>query len=101
MCACVRHRDVLAFDGGITNFIPVPPNCPGAVRVACFPSEQLKAFRGIGMSPDTFESWCADGERVKSRRTPCGGCRYWRQSQLCVWLSGGPVASHLVSFLLR
>ncbi len=52
-----RYRDRLAFDGGVTNFIPVPPNCPGAVRVACFPSQNLKAFGNIGLSPDTFEDW--------------------------------------------
>ncbi|GAX72636.1 hypothetical protein CEUSTIGMA_g92.t1 [Chlamydomonas eustigma] len=54
------HRDRLALDGGFTNFLPVPPNCPGVVRVACFPSSQLRAYRNIGISPDNFEEWPYD-----------------------------------------
>ncbi len=51
----------IVFDGGITNLIPVPPNCPGAVRVACFPHERLSAvFPGIGISPSSFEAWPHD-----------------------------------------
>ena len=67
-----RYRGGLALDGGLTDFIPVPPNCPGAVRVACFPSEQLKLFPGIGISPDTFEAWWVPGAwLVDTQRVVC------------------------------
>lgn len=55
-----RYDSGLAFDGGLSNFIPVPPNCQEAVRVACFPSQKLRMFKGIELSPDTFESWPHD-----------------------------------------
>ncbi len=54
-----NYRDVIASDGGLTNFTPVPPSCTDAVRVSCFPSEQLKMSYPVQVSPDTFESWCA------------------------------------------
>ena len=30
------------------------------MRVACFPRENLRLFSGIGISPDSFESWPHD-----------------------------------------
>ncbi|KAL4443023.1 hypothetical protein ABPG77_008514 [Micractinium sp. CCAP 211/92] len=43
-------------DGGLTNFIPLPPETVG-VRVCCFPSKQLSPVYRIGISPDSFEPW--------------------------------------------
>ena len=43
-------------DGGLTNFIPLPPATLG-VRVCCFPSQQLSPVYRIGISPDSFEPW--------------------------------------------
>ncbi|KAL4457761.1 hypothetical protein ABPG75_012626 [Micractinium tetrahymenae] len=43
-------------DGGLTNFIPLPPQTVG-VRVCCFPSKQLSPVYRIGISPDSFEPW--------------------------------------------
>lgn len=61
LCARRLEGHGIVFDGGITNLIPVPPNCPGAVRVACFPHERLSSiFPGIGISPSSFESWPHD-----------------------------------------
>lgn len=51
----------LYFDGGITNFMPVPPGTERAVRVSCFPSQQLRGVRGrVGICPDAFEAWPHD-----------------------------------------
>ena len=52
-----RHKGGLAFDGGLTDFIPLPPNCDTAIRVACFPAKKLNMWSPIGLSPDTFETW--------------------------------------------
>jgi hypothetical protein len=55
-----RYRDSLAFDGGITNFIPVPPGPAGTqpVRVCCFPAARMGAsFGPIGIAPDAFEAF--------------------------------------------
>ncbi|KAG2496663.1 hypothetical protein HYH03_005483 [Edaphochlamys debaryana] len=48
------YRNSIAFDGGITNFIPATPTdiCH---RVCCFPSANLSSF-SIDLSPDTFDS---------------------------------------------
>jgi hypothetical protein len=43
-------------DGGLTNFIPLPPGTVG-IRVCCFPSKQLSPVYRIGISPDSFEPW--------------------------------------------
>jgi len=43
-------------DGGLTNFIPLPPQTVG-IRISCFPSQQLSPVYRIGISPDTFEPW--------------------------------------------
>ncbi|EFN58812.1 hypothetical protein CHLNCDRAFT_56906 [Chlorella variabilis] len=43
-------------DGGLTNFIPLPPGTVG-VRICCFPSRQLSPVYRIGISPDSFEPW--------------------------------------------
>lgn len=43
-------------DGGLTNFIPLPPQTVG-IRISCFPSQQLSPVYRISISPDTFEPW--------------------------------------------
>ncbi|PNW75545.1 hypothetical protein CHLRE_12g530950v5 [Chlamydomonas reinhardtii] len=53
------YRSGVYFDGGITNFIPSTPT-DVCYRISCFPSQQLKAFKGISLSPDTFEQWPYD-----------------------------------------
>ena len=53
------YRGSPHFDGGLSNFIPLPPAQRG-VRVSCFPGQQMRAFRGIAISPDTFEAWPHD-----------------------------------------
>ena len=46
-------------DGGVTNFIPLPPESDGdlGVRVTCFASRHVSSlyYGDIGISPDTFE----------------------------------------------
>ena len=44
-------------DGGLTNFIPVPPDSKAGIRVCCFPSKQLSPVYNIQISPDNFEDW--------------------------------------------
>ncbi|GIL84316.1 hypothetical protein Vretifemale_13016 [Volvox reticuliferus] len=53
------YRDGMYFDGGITNFIPSTPTAL-CHRVCCFPSEKLRAFPNIDLSPDTYEAWPYD-----------------------------------------
>lgn len=48
-------------DGGLTNFIPLPPQIhpdePG-IRITCFASEQLRSFYSdLEIAPDTLDSW--------------------------------------------
>lgn len=52
----IPFRGAAAMDGGITNFIPIPPDTVG-VRICCFPSRQLSPIYRIGISPDSFEDW--------------------------------------------
>lgn len=49
-------RGKLCYDGGLTNFIPLPPTQHG-VRVCCFPSKQITTIYDIGISPDNYEDW--------------------------------------------
>ncbi len=49
-------RGKRCYDGGLTNFIPLPPTQHG-VRVCCFPSKQISAVYDIGISPDNYEDW--------------------------------------------
>ncbi|KAL6776490.1 hypothetical protein ACKKBG_A21345 [Auxenochlorella protothecoides x Auxenochlorella symbiontica] len=51
-----EFRGSYVMDGGMTNFIPIPPGTTG-VRVCCFPSRQLSPIYRIGISPDTFTPW--------------------------------------------
>jgi len=44
-------------DGGVTNFIPLPPGDEPGVRISCFGSKQLAAVYDIGIAPDVFEQW--------------------------------------------
>ncbi|GLC46328.1 hypothetical protein PLESTB_000999500 [Pleodorina starrii] len=53
------YRDGLFFDGGITNFIPTTPT-ERCHRVCCFASQQLRSFKNIDLSPDTYEAWPYD-----------------------------------------
>jgi hypothetical protein len=39
----VRFRGAWCADGGITNFLPVPPSCARALRVTCFPAYSAAA----------------------------------------------------------
>ena len=57
-------RGMKHLDGGLTNFIPLPPPAPGmdegpGVRVTCFASKRLSTVvtYDIGISPDSFEPW--------------------------------------------
>lgn len=49
-------RGKRCYDGGLTNFIPLPPTQHG-VRVCCFPSKQITTIYDIGISPDNYEDW--------------------------------------------
>lgn len=49
-------RGKRCYDGGLTNFIPLPPTQHG-VRVCCFPSKQISTVYDIGISPDNYEDW--------------------------------------------
>lgn len=51
-----EFRGSRSCDGGLTNFIPLPPQTVG-VRVCCFPSKQLSPVYRIAISPDSFEPW--------------------------------------------
>lgn len=52
-------RGAAHYDGGLTNFIPIPPGTEG-VRVCVFPSSQLANISGIAISPDSYEPWPHD-----------------------------------------
>jgi hypothetical protein len=45
------------YDGGLSNFIPLPPDAQHGVRVCCFPAKQITTVYDIGISPDNFEEW--------------------------------------------
>ena len=51
-------RGSMHLDGGVTNFIPLPPDdgTPG-VRVSCFGAKQMSLVYDIGIAPDVFEEW--------------------------------------------
>lgn len=51
-------RGSMHVDGGVTNFIPLPPDdgTPG-VRVSCFGAKQMGLVYDIGIAPDVFEEW--------------------------------------------
>ena len=49
-------RGKRCYDGGLTNFIPLPPTQHG-VRVCCFPAKQITTIYDIGISPDNYEDW--------------------------------------------
>jgi hypothetical protein len=53
----VRFRGAWCADGGLTNFLPVPPACGRPVRVTCFPAYNAAAALGdarlaIDIAPD-------------------------------------------------
>lgn len=45
------------FDGGVTNFIPLPPGSEPGVRISCFGAKQLSSIYDIGIAPDVYEAW--------------------------------------------
>ncbi len=51
-------RGSMHLDGGVTNFIPLPPDdgTPG-VRISCFGAKQMGLVYDIGIAPDVFEEW--------------------------------------------
>ncbi len=51
-------RGSMHMDGGVTNFIPLPPDdgTPG-VRISCFGAKQMGLVYDIGIAPDVFEEW--------------------------------------------
>mmetsp|Transcript_6088 Transcript_6088/g.17432 ORF Transcript_6088/g.17432 Transcript_6088/m.17432 type:complete len:512 (+) Transcript_6088:157-1692(+) len=49
-------RGSASYDGGLTNFIPIPPSEHG-VQVCCFPSKQITRVYDIQISPDSFTDW--------------------------------------------
>ena len=51
------YRGAQHYDGGLTNFIPIPPNVQQGIRVCCFPSKQINSVYNIQISPDNFEDW--------------------------------------------
>ena len=55
-CDVTQNACPLPADGGLTNFIPLPPTQHG-VRVCCFPSKQITTIYDIGISPDNYEEW--------------------------------------------
>lgn len=52
-----EFRGMTHLDGGVTNFIPLPPGDEPGVRISCFGSKQLSAVYDIGIAPDVFEDW--------------------------------------------
>lgn len=51
-------RGSMHMDGGVTNFIPLPPEdgTPG-VRITCFGAKQMGLVYDIGIAPDIFDEW--------------------------------------------
>jgi hypothetical protein len=49
-----RFRGELCYDGGLTNFIPTPPNVKYGVQITCFPAARLSSVRNIDISPDAY-----------------------------------------------
>ncbi|KAK9811101.1 hypothetical protein WJX73_002918 [Symbiochloris irregularis] len=52
-----RFRGALHYDGGLTNFIPLPPTVPVGIRVCCLPAGQLNTVYPIDITPDSYEDW--------------------------------------------
>ena len=52
-----EFRGKVHLDGGVTNFIPLPPGDEPGVRISCFGSKQLSAVYDIGIAPDMFDDW--------------------------------------------
>lgn len=53
-------RGRYCYDGGVTNFIPVPPDLDYAARVCCFPSKGISMAKSIHIAPDCFDDSWAD-----------------------------------------
>eukprot|EP00892_Ulva_mutabilis_P006036 jgi/Ulvmu1/3804/UM018_0014.1 len=49
-----------AMDGGIFNFLPVPPAADYTARVCCFPSQNFTLAGNVHVSPDCFDATWAD-----------------------------------------
>ena len=52
-----HFRGALHYDGGLTNFIPLPPELGVGIRVCCLPAKQLNVVYPIDITPDAFEEW--------------------------------------------
>ena len=52
-----HFRGTLHYDGGLTNFIPLPPELGVGIRVCCLPAKQLNVVYPIDITPDAFEEW--------------------------------------------
>jgi hypothetical protein len=50
-------RGRLAYDGGVSNFLPVPPESEYAARVCCFPSQSISLVRSLAMSNRVRTMW--------------------------------------------
>ena len=49
-----EYRGASYYDGGLSNFLPLPPSVKAGVRVCCFPSKQINSVYSIQISPDSF-----------------------------------------------
>ena len=71
------YRGARHYDGGLTNFIPLPPGLRAGIRVCCFPSKQLSPVYNIQISPDSFEVWPYNLREVRTA-TLTSSCRCLR-----------------------
>jgi predicted acylesterase/phospholipase RssA len=49
--AARKYRGTWYYDGGITNFLPAPPEVDYTARVCCFPSQSLNLVRSQRSDP--------------------------------------------------
>lgn len=60
-----RFRGRWHYDGGLTNFIPLPPDLGLGIRVCCLPAKQLNTVYPIDITPDSFEEWPHSASEVR------------------------------------
>ena len=68
-------RGRASYDGGLTNFIPLPPTVQHGVRVCCFPSKQVSALAWWHRLEDpqwisSTQCWLVDGACMLNLRMP-------------------------------
>lgn len=74
-----RFRGALHYDGGLTNFIPLPPGIDVGIRVCCLPAGQLNTVYPIDITPDSFEAWPYTASEVRQCPfSPFSQSRLWR-----------------------